>query len=423
MRQIIFQVPQGQGAQIVEQAKAHQAASVALLQAEGTEGPADIVLVHVSNQQVEPLLAEVQDIPQLALTLVPRGVIVLKPPASEAPEQVLDVGYRSPIEVFLGGLQSVGSWKGFLGYAAASGIVVWIGLYTNTVFLLTAAMLIAPFAGPAMNMALATARGDATLLRRTGLRYFASLAVSIVVAWALSLLLQQTIATEQMVSTSAVSAVAVLLPLVAGAAGALNLVQSERSSLVSGAATGILVAASLAPPAGTIGMATAIGEWNMAKSGLFLILLQLAGINLSGAIVFRWAGLTSQGVRYGRGRTAISVLSWGTTLAVLTGLLAWQFDDWPELVRASRAQQAVAVVRSSIEDTQLAQVVDTNLRFTRADIPGQNTLLVTAYVQRVKGIQMGDRRLRRELSQAIKAALDREKFQVTPLVDLTILEP
>lgn len=55
-----------------------------------------------------------------------------------------------------------------------------------------------------------------------------------------------------MLQNSQISIAAVLLPLAAGAAGALNLFQSERSSLVSGAATGMLVAASLAPPAGII---------------------------------------------------------------------------------------------------------------------------------------------------------------------------
>ena len=124
------------------------------------------------------------------------------------------------------------------------GVVVWIGLFTNTIYLLTAAMLIAPFAGPAMNTAIATARGDWSLLRRTLLRYVAALAVTIAIAGTLSSILHQNTTTELMVATSNLSAVAVLLPLVADAAGALNLVQSERSSLVSGAAVGMLVAAS-----------------------------------------------------------------------------------------------------------------------------------------------------------------------------------
>ena len=53
---------------------------------------------------------------------------------------------------------------------------------------------------------------------------------------------------------------------------------------------GLLVAASLAPPAGLIGMAGAIGEWDMVVSAVFLLLLQLVGINLAGAAVFAGLG-------------------------------------------------------------------------------------------------------------------------------------
>lgn len=52
------------------------------------------------------------------------GVMALRSPPSEAPKQVKNVKECSPIEIFLGGLQSVGSWRGFLGYAAMAGFVV-----------------------------------------------------------------------------------------------------------------------------------------------------------------------------------------------------------------------------------------------------------------------------------------------------------
>ncbi len=250
MRQLIVRVPQGCGQRVIEVAERHQGRNLARLEGSDGSHTVDLVFVHVPNAKVENVVDDLQELPNLHLTLVPRGVIPLHPPASEAAEQAKDVDPRSPIEIFMGGLQSVGSWKGFLGYAAAAGIVVWIGLFTNTIYLLTAAMLIAPFAGPAMNASLATARGDGSLLGRSLARYFVALFVSILVAWGLSLIMQQKIATDQMVATSTISSVAVLLPLVAGAAGALNLCQSDRNSLVSGAATGMLVAASLAPPAG-----------------------------------------------------------------------------------------------------------------------------------------------------------------------------
>src|SRR5690606_31495422 len=101
-------------------------------------GPVDLVMMHASNRRVEGLLDELESVADLHVTLIPSGVIPLRPPAGEAAEQVTDVDARAPIEIFLGGLQSVGSWGGMLGYAACAGIIVWIGLFTNTTYLLTA---------------------------------------------------------------------------------------------------------------------------------------------------------------------------------------------------------------------------------------------------------------------------------------------
>lgn len=212
-----------------------------------------LLILEAPNGRIEDFLAEVEDKTDLRALFAPQGIISLRPPASEPESQMLDIQPRSPLEVFLGALQSIGSWPGFLGYAVVGGVIVWIGLFTESVFLLVAAMLIAPFAGPAMTLAIATARGDANLLGRSLLRYVAALSASIATAFLLSIAFDQQIATELMIETSMRSTVSLLLPLAAGVAGALNLVQSERSSLVSGAATGMLVAAALAPPAGLIG--------------------------------------------------------------------------------------------------------------------------------------------------------------------------
>ncbi len=228
MRQLLIRVPHGHGEEAARMARAHKGTNIAI--GDASDGDTRLQLVHadVSNSEVEGLLDRLEAIPDLAVTMQPRGVIALRPPASHAPDQAVDVQPRSPIEIFLSGLQSIGSWTGFLSYAAAAGVVVWIALFTEVVFLLTAAMLIAPFAGPAMNAALATARGDLYLLRQSLLRYFAALAVTIAVAFVLSIVLRQQIATGLMVEMSLRSSVAVLLPLVAGAAGALNLTQSEQ---------------------------------------------------------------------------------------------------------------------------------------------------------------------------------------------------
>lgn len=422
MRQVIVQVPRGCGKAVLDIAKSYDGVNLAQFEATGSEGPIDVAIVHVSNGKVEGLLGDLQDLPKLHLTLIPQGVMALQPPTDKAPQQVTNVEERSPIEVFLSGLQSVGSWKGFLGYAAAAGVVVWIGLFTNTSYLLVAAMLIAPFAGPAMNVAIATARGDGRLLKRGLLRYFAALAVTIVVAFALSLILQQQVTTSLMLATSTVSAVAVLLPLVAGAAGALNLVQSERSSLVSGAAVGMLVAASLAPPAGLVGMSCAMGRWDMAINGVFVLLLQLVGLNLSASIVFRAYGLSARGARYERGKKSIFPAALAVTIVALAGLLTWQFSTSPELQRGSMTQRAAAQIQKVVNDSDLAELVEANVRFTSPDIKGQNTLLGTVYVQRRVGVTEPSEEIRARITRNIQTQLLNLGFNVTPLIDVSVLE-
>jgi len=421
MRQLLVQVPQGCGKTVLEIAKACEGTNLAQFEAAGIDRPLDLVFVHISNGKVETLLDQLQDVPDLSFTLLPTGIMALHPPADAAPDQVTNVEERSPLEIFLSGLQSTGSWKGFLSYAAIAGVIVWIGLYTNTVYLLVAAMLLAPFAGPAMNTALATARGDRQLLQHSILRYFAALSATIATTALLSWILQQQIPTNLMIDSSQISTVSVLIPLAAGAAGALTLVQSDRSSLVSGAATGMLVAASLAPPAGIVGMAGAIGRWDLASNGLFLLLLQLGGINLSAALVFRLFGLSTQGARYQRGKRGVFPVSVGISAIVLTGLLIWQFSSSPHLERSSRAQRANAQLQQVVKQNDSVQLVEANVRFTRANIQGQNTLLCVVYVQRLTEATRSAEQIRADLTQSIQSRLLQD-FNATPLVDVIVLE-
>ncbi|ALA59132.1 DUF389 domain-containing protein [Nitrospira moscoviensis] len=420
MRQLLIQVPRGSGSIVLQAARRREGTDLLLVEASDGGQATDLVVVHIANSRVDQLLADVQEVDGLRISLIPRGVMTLQPPAERAARQVVDVTPRSALEIVLGGLQSVGSWTGFLGYAAAAGVVVWIGLFTNTVYLLTAAMLIAPYAGPAMNAAIATARGDAALLGRSLLRYGASLSLTIAVAAALSRLFRQQIATDQMVAVSQLSSAAVLLPLAAGAAGALTLVQSDRNSLVSGAAVGLLVAASLAPPAGLIGMAGAVGEWDMAISGAFLLALQLIGINLSGAAVFRWYGLSPTGVRYRRGRPWVARATAAVSLAALAALVVWQLWDRPQLQRSSRAERAAETIKQVVDDSGFAALAEADVRFTRADIRGQHTLLGVLYVQRTAG-DLSDGDIRERLLASIHRRLRQEDFAATPLIDVTVL--
>jgi uncharacterized hydrophobic protein (TIGR00271 family) len=422
MRPLIVKVSKGQGQTVLEKVQQFEGKNSVLLPGQDANDPIEVVITAISNRKVEGFVDALEEL-QAQITLFPQGIMPMYPPTDQAPEQVTDVEVRSPIEVFLAGLQSIGSWKGFIGYAFVASVVVWIGLFTNNSFLLVAAMLIAPFAGPAMNTAIATARGDWELLRQGLIRYFIALFISVAGTCLLSLLLGQEIATAMMVDQSQISATAVLLPIAAGVAGALNLVQSERDSLVSGAATGMLVAASLAPPTGVVGMSVALGEWQMAKGALFLLFLQLVGINLSGSLVFRLFGLTPQGARYHRGKKKIVGLSGVISLIVLVLLLVWQFGQTPNLQRSSVAQRAAADIQKIVDDQPYALLVESDIKFTRANISGQNTLLCTIYVQKPQSAELTSEAIKAELTTIIQRELLEQNQDITPLVAVTVLEP
>lgn len=421
MRQLTIKVPQGNGKAALQLAADYQGENLAQWSASDQQRNWDLVQVHVSNQQVGPLLAALDDLPDAHITLLPQSVLPLAPPTSEVPAQIRDVTPRSVTEIWLNGLQSIGSWKGFLGYAVAASIVVWIGMFTDTIYLLVAAMLIAPFAGPAMNLAIATASGDGTLLWHSLLRYFSSLGLTVILTAGLSWLFQQQVATT-MVDVSEISSVAVLLPLVAGAAGALNQVQAQSNSLVSGTAVGLLVAASLAPPAGLIGMAGALGRWEMSLSGVFLLLLQLFAINIGGALVFRFYGLRSSGDRYERGRPAIFYTSLAVSILLVVGLLWWQFSNEPNLQRSTLAQRATGDVQTLLAHNDQVALVEADLRFTRPSLQDQNTLLGVIYVQRRPGVTQPTEALRQAVTRAVESHLLNQGYNITPLIDVIVLE-
>lgn len=423
MRRLLVWAPDGAGARIREAATRNGASNILTLEAGTPEGRVDALLVHLSNDRLDDFVGELDDIDDVHVSFFPQGALLLQPPETELPQEVTNVHWRSPLEVFLAAQQSIGSWRGFLAYAALSGVIVWVGLFTNTVFLLIAAMLIAPLAGPAMNAAIATARGDAHLLRHAVVRYVAALLATSGMAALLSVAFGQRSATELMVRTSTVSSVAVLLPLAAGAAGAVNLAQSARTSLVSGAATGMLIAAALAPPAGVLGMALVMGEVGMAGSVAFLLPLQLLAINLSGVSVFWLAGVRTSGARYQHGNNRVRMATLVVSVAGVVALVGWQVVTSPALQRATIESRAVADVQELIRRVDDVALVEVNTRFTRADIPGQQTLLVVAYVQSAAGDDSGaeQRALEQRVAQRIRAVLEARYPGVTPVVDVNVV--
>lgn len=373
----------------------------------------------VPNARIGSLLAELQQShSDTYVTISPGDVLTIRTDAGVI-DSLADVSRLSPAQVFVAAMNSIGEWTGSLGYAAAAGAIVWIGLFAGSIPLLIGSMLIAPFAGPAMNAAIATAVGNGGHLRSSLNRYAGTIVTTIAVAGLMHATIGGRIVTNMMSSTANISALAVLIPLAGGAAGALNLMQSERSSLVSAAATGVLVAAALAPPAGLVGMAIAAQQWQLCASGLFLLVLQLAGINLAGTIVFWVYGLTpsTEGLDQGRGR--VRIISLICSFALLAVLVWVQFSSSPGLQRSSVEQTATSRAVDVVDEIGSVRPVEFSATFTRSDIDDQNTLLVTGFVQAPPNSDLDA--IESMVQQRVADAIE-ENANVTALVTVTAFE-
>jgi uncharacterized hydrophobic protein (TIGR00341 family) len=373
MRQLLIKVQADKASAVQSIAKEHQAKNVVAIPAEDGR----TYIIHLSNNKLDSFIKKLDEAAKPEITFIPYGVITLYPPSDKAPDQVTDVATKSSLEIYTSGLQSIGSIKGMLGYSLASGLVAAVGLYTETIYLLTASMLIAPFAGPAMNAALGTAAGEWKILRQSVWRYFLSIFTTIAISALFSFIIDLEGPTSLMTYITNLSSVALVLPLVAGFAGAISLVQSQRDSLVSGAAVGILVAASLAPPAAIAGMATAIGEWKQVTSSLFLILLQLSGINLAAALVFRYYGkINTKQVRFQQGKEMVFGTSLVASALIFAALLVYQFETPVNFQRGSLKHQVDNIVSKQVKEVEGLTLVESSTRFTVNKIGGQQALRV-----------------------------------------------
>lgn len=417
MRKLTVKVAAGKGEEVVEKAKEHKGKNTHHLV--GKTG--DVVIVHLNNEQVSKFIESLSEFEDVEIDMIPRGVITLYPPKDEAPDQVEDVSFKSPLEIYLSGLQSVGSKLGLIGFSVAGGIIVWIGLYTGTVYLLIAAMLVSPFAGPAMNAALAAAAGKKGLLLKSLSRYFLAIGTAIFISFLLSFLVGQKYATPLMVSVSHISQLSVLLPIVAGFAGALTLVQSDRDSLVSGAAVGMLVAASLAPPTGLIGMALNFGNWQLIRSGVFLLLLQLAVIQLSAVLVFRFLGkVTIKGVRFADGKKYVFNISLAASTILAAGLLYWQFYEQPVLQKSSLTTQIVQTMRTALAELPDVETIDATARFTRGTLPDKNPVICELYLYN-RNDTLTDEQVKEIVRELLREKIKAKDINADPMFNITML--
>jgi hypothetical protein len=154
--------------------------------------------------------------------------------------------------------------------------------------------------------------------------------------------------------------------------------QSDRDSLVTGTATGFLVAVSLSPPAAVLGLALVLGRWDYVGNMAFLLGLTFASILTGGWVAMRLGGVRPGAVAARSGTRARRNLLAGGAAVAVAALVLWQAQQSPGLLKADLARAAVEVTRRAVSDAPAARYVEASAHFTRPDTgfrPGESMLL------------------------------------------------
>jgi uncharacterized membrane protein len=419
MRSIAVQLPPDSAERVLRIALDHGSSGERCGRFRDREG-GEMALVEfqITNESVGGFIAAASEAePRARFVFAPGGVLVLEPPLEEVSGRVRDVSARSTLELTLGAMQSLGSWRGLLLYAATAGVVVAYALIFNVPWLLTAAMLISPMGGPAMVGAVAAATGDARMLGRGTLRFWTAIAVLAASAATLAAAYGLDFSTATMELISSLSLWVVLIAVAGGVAGALAQIQSERDSLVTATATGFLVAVSLSPPAGVLGVAAVIGRWDYALQMGMLLLLTFAGILLGGTLVLIGFGVRPDATIGGGGSSGMRNLVVALTTAAVAGLLLVQAHQAPAFNKADMSRDAVRIARDVVQELPGFHLLQVEARFTRPQVLEESeALLVHLWVadRHPEGTVADRDLLRRRVEQRVSAGLQ----GVTPFVEV-----
>jgi uncharacterized hydrophobic protein (TIGR00341 family) len=205
--------------------------------------------------------------------------------------------------------------RNFAVLVALSTVVAAIGLIENNVAVVIGAMVIAPLLGPNLALALGTALGEVSLMRKALKTTLTGIGLSIALSLAVGVFWPFDLSSDELLARTDVGLDSVGLALASGAAAVLSMTTGLPSVLV-----GVMVAVALLPPAATLGLMLGHGEFHLALGAALLLTVNVVCVNLASKLVFLVKGIrprtSAEKDKAKRAMTAY-ILVWIVTLAVL----------------------------------------------------------------------------------------------------------
>ncbi len=204
----------------------------------------------------------------------------------------------------------------FVVLTVLSAIVATIGLNSDSVTIVIAAMVIAPLLGPILAFALGTALGDTDLMGRAAKTGLTGFVIGFGTAFLITFLMPVDLASQELLDRTTIGPAIVILALASGAAAALSLTTGMSSALV-----GVMVAVALLPPSAASALFLGAGEYQQAQRAAILLGLNVVSVLLAAQLVFAWKGIRPR--IYSERARAVKALKVNICLwsIVLAGLL------------------------------------------------------------------------------------------------------
>ena len=165
-----------------------------------------------------------------------------------------------------------------------SAVISTLGLIAGSTAAIIGAMIVAPLMGPIIGMAFAITMGNRRLLKRSGLSVATGALLTIGSAYLICTTVGLNTLNPEILARTRPTLIDLVIGLAAGAAGAFAKTRRE----VADALPGVAIAVALVPPLSVIGIGLAYGNQSVLTGSTLLFLTNLAGIILSGGLVFIW---------------------------------------------------------------------------------------------------------------------------------------
>ena len=204
---------------------------------------------------------------------------------------------------------------------AFSAVVAAIGLVRGDVAIIIGAMVIAPFLGPNVALALSTTLADTELAVRATISNIAGILLAVGIGVAIGFMFGVSPTLPQVGSRTHVGLGDIALAIAAGSAGVLSLTAGVAAVLV-----GVMIAVALLPPMVTFGMLLGSGNLGAAAGALLLTLTYLIGINLAGVVTFRLQGVrpaTWWEAERAKRSSRLSIAAWIALLVALSAIILY----------------------------------------------------------------------------------------------------